>query len=97
MTELAGRYVISSNRESGFGRYDIMLEPAKQEDCAYIIEFKVHDAESASNLNDTAISALKQIEEKCYEAELQKRGIPSCKIRKYGFAFKGKQVLIMKS
>ena len=94
MVDLAGRYVITSNRESGFGRYDVMLEPRKKEDNAYILEFKVRDAEDEQTLKDTVASALKQIEEKQYEEELKKRGIPSDRIRKYGFAFEGKTVLI---
>lgn len=94
MVDLAKRYVITSNRESGFGRYDIMLEPLKKEGCAYIMEFKVRDAEKEDTLKDTVDSALKQIEEKKYEAGLQNRGIPADKIRKYGFAFEGKTVLI---
>lgn len=94
MIDLAKRYVITSNRESGFGRHDIMLEPQEKEDCAYILEFKVRDAEKEDTLKDTVNSALKQIEEKKYETELQNRGIPADKIRKYGFAFEGKTVLI---
>ena len=95
LVELKGRYQITSNRESGFGRYDIMLEPIKPEsDDAIIIEFKVFNPRKESSLEDTLSSALSQIEEKKYEETLISKGIPKEKIRKYGFAFEGKNVLI---
>ena len=107
MVELEGRYVITSNRESGFGRYDVMLEPrslaaaaalqgkdaAPHKDVppdAIIIEFKVQDTEE-TELTETVRSALKQIEERNYQASLIARGIPKERIRKYGFAFCGKR------
>ncbi|XCP86130.1 AAA family ATPase [Roseburia hominis] len=93
MVELADRYVITSNRESGFGRYDIMLEPLGTDD-AIIIEFKVFDSSEENTLADTVKNALLQIEEEKYEAALIARGIPKERIRKYGFAFEGKKVLI---
>ena len=93
IVELRGRYIITSNRESGFGRYDVLLEPLKKEDCAYILEFKVHDPDDEHTLRETVDAALCQIEEKQYEAVLAARGIPSERIRKYGFAFEGKKVL----
>lgn len=92
--ELAGRYVITSNRESGFGRYDVMIEPKSETDPAMIMEFKVRDAGTEASLEETAEAALKQIEERRYEAALWSKGVPEGQIRKYGFAFEGKQVLI---
>ena len=94
MVDLRDRYVITSNRESGFGRYDVMLEPKNSVDDAIIIEFKVFDREDEKGLSDTVASALAQIEEKNYAAVLMEKGIPEEKIRKYGFAFEGKNVLI---
>lgn len=109
MVELADKYVITSNRESGFGRYDVMLEPRKQKDAdaikndaitndaitndAIIIEFKVQDTDE-KELSDTVQKALQQIDERNYQVALLAKGIPEGRIRKYGFAFCGKKVLI---
>ena len=97
MVDLQDKYHITSNRESGFGRYDIMLEPVEigQSD-AIILEFKVIDPESEADLNATVNNALEQIRHKQYDAQLLARGFRPDQIRAYGFAFQGKQVLIGK-
>ena len=95
LVDLCESYILTSNRESGFDRYDVMLEPrdlAKGD--AFILEFKVHDADDEDDLKATVFAALDQIEAKGYTQKLIERGIPKERIKKYGFAFKGKEVLI---
>ena len=94
MVDLADRYIITSNRESGLGRYDILLEPCSKKDDAIILEFKVYNPNEEKTLADTVASALKQIEDKKYASLLESKGIELGCIRRYGFAFEGKTVLI---
>lgn len=94
LVELRGRYEVKSNRESGLGRYDVMLVPKRQGDAAFVLEFKVYDATEEASLEETVQSALKQIQEKKYDTELLERKIKPEAIRHYGFAFRGKEVLI---
>lgn len=96
LVDLGERYSVTSNRESGLGRYDVILEPKTKNDDAIILEFKVQDTNDEKTLLDTVKAALDQIEGKRYDVSLLEKGIPKTKIRKYGFAFQGKQVLIGK-
>ena len=98
MVEKASDYMIKSNRESGFGRYDVIMEPIDIKNAAVIMEFKVIDREyeGEKDLNDTAANALKQINDKRYDTDLIARGIPTERILKYGFAFEGSKCLIVK-
>ncbi len=95
MVGLEERFAVSSNKESGFGRYDVLLKPVdKEKDNAYIFEFKVHKPGKEKNMEATVANALAQIKEKGYETELIAEGISPEHIRKYGFAFAGKKCLI---
>lgn len=92
IADLDRTHILTSNRESGFGRYDVSIEPRNGETDGIIIEFKVFDPKKEETLEDTAKRALQQIEDKKYETDLKAHGIE--KVRKYGFAFRGKEVLI---
>lgn len=96
VVELAGEYQILSNRESGFGRYDVVLEPLgdRRRKPAYVLEFKVRNPRREKTLEDTLKAALAQIEERKYDSGLVAGGIPKDQICHYGFAFEGKRVLI---
>lgn len=95
VVELAADYVITSNRESGRGRYDVMLEPKDTRNGeAFLLEFKVHEKEDGDSMEDTVRLAHAQMEEKRYAESLIAKGIPEEHIHKYGFAFEGKKVLI---
>ena len=94
LVDLTGRYTVTSNRESGFGRYDVMLMPLDSNNNGIILEFKIYDPEDERSLEETVQAALRQIEEKRYEQLLLDSGVPKERIRKYGFAFQGKKVLI---
>lgn len=94
IVEMEGRYRITSNRESGMGRYDVVMEPLREEDYAYILEFKVHNPRREDSLEDTLASAHAQMTERGYARSLVAKGIEPDRVRSYGFAFQGKQVLI---
>lgn len=95
IVDLSGRYKIISNRESGFGRYDILIKPLDREkDCAYIIEFKVHNPKREKDLEETLANAHRQIEENKYETELISEGFAPERIKKYGFVYRGKECLV---
>lgn len=94
MIDLNEQYVITSNRESGFGRYDLQLEPRRDTDDAILIEFKVRNQSREKSLEDTVQTALSQIESRNYTTALEAKGIKRDRLRRYGFAFEGKTVLI---
>lgn len=94
LVDLKDRYEISSNRESGFGRYDVMLKPLNETDDGIILEFKIYNPKKEQDLEETVHNALQQITDKKYEQTLLDQGIGKERIRKYGFAFRGKEVLI---
>ena len=98
MVDLKREYIVTSNKESGFGRYDVVIEPKNpKENPAVILEFKVFNHRREASLEETVVAALAQIEEKRYDVALLAKGIPADRIYKYGFAFEGKTVLIEKA
>lgn len=97
LVDNAKNYMLKSNRESGYGRYDVVMEPKNADDVAVIIEFKVlNERHGEKSLEDTVKHALQQIEDKKYETALLQRGISKQNILKYGFAFYGEKCLIGK-
>ena len=91
------KYIVKSNNESGFGRYDVMMIPRDISNSnlpAIVIEFKVRSKIKEISLEETVAAAHKQIEEKKYDEEILNLGIEKERIRHYGFAFEGKKVLI---
>ena len=94
IVELENKYQILSNRESGFGRYDVVLEPLDKKEKAFIIEFKVRNPKTERTLEDTVQTALGQIKKKEYAVGLENSGILKENICAYGIAFEGKKVLI---
>ena len=86
---LKDSYYVNSNRESGVGRYDIMLEPKDKNGNSFIMEFKVLNKNKESTIEETIANAKRQIEEKGYESNLKERGYSN--ITKMVFAFKGKE------
>jgi len=87
---LMGKYEIISNNESGYGRYDLAMIPIKNNEKAYLMEFKISKSEKGMTLK--AEEALKQIDEKKYDTRLKARGIKN--ILKIGIAFYGKKVKV---
>ena len=94
LVDLRKQYQILSNRESGFGRYDVMLIPKKETLNAYVLEFKVYDQDEEKDLKETVKSGLNQIKDKNYDADLLAKGISKDRIFHYCFAFEGKKILI---
>lgn len=94
LVELRDKYEVKSNRESGYGRYDVMLIPYNKNSHAIVMEFKVIDPDKENSLDETANSALQQIDDKNYDTELLSQGYDKKSIQHYGFAFEGKKVLI---
>ena len=94
LVELRDKYEVKSNRESGYGRYDVMLIPYNKNSHTIVMEFKVIDPDEENSLDETANSALQQIDDKNYDTELLSQGYDKKSIQHYGFAFEGNKVLI---
>jgi hypothetical protein len=94
LVELRGRYLVRSNREIGYGRYDVLLQPVKAAaDDGIVLEFKVRDPQREASLKDCVAAALEQIDRKRYAAELVAQGVPASRIHCYGIAFEGQETL----
>jgi hypothetical protein len=89
---ISGTHEIKSNRESGYGRYDISIIPKDVRKVGYVIEFKSIEEEDGETVDSAVESALKQIEDKEYETELIERGITN--IKKLAIVFSGKDVMV---
>ncbi len=94
LVERRDDYLVTSNRESGLGRYDVVMKPLRRELPAIVMEFKVRNPDKEASLLDTVAAAHRQMQEKNYDAGLLAEGIARERIFHYGFAFQGKQVLI---
>ena len=97
LASLRETHAVESNRESGFGRYDVALVPkigSRGGDTAVVMEFKVFDPYEEETLADTVRRARAQVEERRYAAGLVARGIDESRIRTFGIAFRGKEVLV---
>jgi flavin-binding protein dodecin len=90
MVQMQSEYRITSNRESGYGRYDIILHPLKKELPAYVFEFKKFDSEDESTIQDTLDAAMEQMKELKYASVLEQEGHEN--ITHIAIAFKGKEV-----
>ncbi|HLP59663.1 MAG TPA: AAA family ATPase, partial [Candidatus Deferrimicrobium sp.] len=89
---ISSAHEIKSNRESGYGRYDISVIHRDPHKTGYVIEFKTIDTEEGESVESAVESALKQIEAKKYETELIERGIAN--IKKLAIVFSGKDVFV---
>jgi len=93
LSSLSSSHEVRSNRESGWGRYDVMLIPKDRSKLGVILEFKKVQVRKKETLESAAQSALKQIEEKQYETELRALGLT--RILKVGISFLGKESWVL--
>jgi hypothetical protein len=90
MVQLQSEYRITSNRESGYGRYDVMLHPLKPALPAFVFEFKKFEEDDEESIQDTLSTAMQQMKTKNYASTLQQEGHTN--IHLIAIAFKGKEV-----